>query len=61
MHTSQHTHAHANADILLSEHLGVLLRVVPVREGHVLQLDWDIPPTDKLYKQVCVCVCNSVC
>jgi len=26
--------------------------VVPVREGHVLQLDFDIPPTDKLYKQV---------
>jgi hypothetical protein len=26
--------------------------VVPVREGHVLQMDWDIPPTDELYKQV---------
>ncbi|KIZ01680.1 insulysin [Monoraphidium neglectum] len=38
-------------DVFLSEHLGCLLRVVPVREGHVLQMDWDTPPTDKLYKQ----------
>ena len=29
----------------------MLLRCVPVREGHVLQLDWDTPPTDALYKQ----------
>jgi hypothetical protein len=62
---------HTPEDVFLSEHLGCLLRVVPVREGHVLQMDWDTPPTDKLYKQVrpqharanmcgfvlCVCVC----
>lgn len=28
-----------------------MLRVVPVKEGHVLELDWDIPSTDHLYKQ----------
>jgi secreted Zn-dependent insulinase-like peptidase len=38
-------------DVFLEEQLGCLLRVVPVREGHVLQLDWDIPPTDRLYRE----------
>lgn len=37
--------------MFLEPHLGRLLRCVPVREGHVLQLDWDMPPTDELYNE----------
>lgn len=39
-------------DVFLEEHRGVLVRALPVRDGHVLQIDWDMPPTDALYKQV---------
>ena len=35
----------------LLQHRGKLLRVVPVKDGHVLEMHWDIPPTDQLYKE----------
>ncbi len=31
--------------------MGKLMKVVPVREGHVLELTWAVPPSEKLYRQ----------
>jgi secreted Zn-dependent insulinase-like peptidase len=35
----------------LSQHLGVLIRVVPIKESHTLSIEWDIPPTESLFRQ----------
>lgn len=33
------------------QNLGVLIRVVPIKESHTLDIQWDIPPTEPLYRQ----------
>lgn len=30
---------------------GLLIRVVPIKESHTLEIQWDIPPTETLYRQ----------
>jgi hypothetical protein len=39
-----------SGDVFLPEHEGKLLRLVPQREGHVLELHWSAPPCDHLYR-----------
>jgi insulysin len=51
LHTIKKQPQRKTTDVLLPEHRGVLLRALPIREGHTLQLDFDIPPTDALYRQ----------
>jgi insulysin len=33
------------------QHRGLLVRVVPIKESHTIEVSWDIPPTDQLYRQ----------
>lgn len=33
------------------QHRGVLVRVVPIKESHTLEVTWDIPPTESLYRK----------
>lgn len=33
------------------QHRGLLVRVVPIKESHTIEVTWDIPPTDQLYRQ----------
>jgi secreted Zn-dependent insulinase-like peptidase len=33
------------------QHRGLLVRVVPIKDTHTLELTWDIPPTEALYRQ----------
>jgi secreted Zn-dependent insulinase-like peptidase len=33
------------------QHRGVLMRVVPIKESHTLEVTWDIPPTEALYRK----------
>lgn len=43
-----------NLCLLLSralQHLGLLIRVVPIKESHTLDIQWDIPPTEPLYRK----------
>ena len=37
-------------DVFLDRQLRQLLKVVPVREGHALELYWQTPPAWKQYK-----------
>ncbi|KAG2487100.1 hypothetical protein HYH03_014213 [Edaphochlamys debaryana] len=39
------------ADVFLPEHVGLLLRIVPVREGQTLELVWQVPPSERLYRE----------
>jgi hypothetical protein len=39
-----------SGDIFLPEHEGQLVRLVPQREGHVLELHWNVPACDHLYR-----------
>jgi hypothetical protein len=34
-----------------TQHRGLLVRVVPVKDAHSLELSWDVPPTEPLYRQ----------
>lgn len=36
-------------DVFLPEHLGRLLKVVPQKDGHVVQLDWQVPSSFREY------------
>uniref|UniRef100_A0A383VRB5 Peptidase M16 N-terminal domain-containing protein n=1 Tax=Tetradesmus obliquus TaxID=3088 RepID=A0A383VRB5_TETOB len=38
-------------DLYTDEHRGLLVRVVPIKESHTLEIQWDIPPTEALYRQ----------
>ncbi|WIA09647.1 hypothetical protein OEZ85_009034 [Tetradesmus obliquus] len=38
-------------DLYTAEHRGLLVRVVPIKESHTLEIQWDIPPTEALYRQ----------
>ncbi|KAG1675762.1 hypothetical protein FOA52_012418 [Chlamydomonas sp. UWO 241] len=38
------------SDVFLDEHRGTLLKVVPVKDGHSLELAWQTPPAWKHYK-----------
>ncbi|GLC45843.1 hypothetical protein PLESTM_001791300 [Pleodorina starrii] len=38
-------------DVFLDEQQGVLIRVVPVREGQSLELTWQVPSTERLFRE----------
>lgn len=37
--------------LFIMQHLGILIRVVPIKESHTLDIQWDIPPTEALYRK----------
>lgn len=37
-------------DIVTQEQKGILLKVVPERDGHRLELQWSVPPESEAYK-----------
>ncbi|GFR52000.1 hypothetical protein Agub_g14535, partial [Astrephomene gubernaculifera] len=39
------------SDMFLPEQLGVMLRVVPVREGQSLELTWQVPPSSRSFRE----------
>ena len=41
--------AHAG-EIVTEEQKGILLKVVPERDGHRLELQWSVPPESEAYK-----------
>lgn len=56
--SSAHQSAYDSSIITLSawpacflQHLAILIRVVPIKESHTLDIQWDIPPTEHHYRQ----------
>lgn len=39
-----------SGDIVTAEEVGKLLKVVPERDGHRLELQWAVPPETQAYK-----------
>ncbi|GLI63485.1 hypothetical protein VaNZ11_006466 [Volvox africanus] len=38
-------------DVFLPGQVGVLIKLVPVREGQSLELTWQVPPSERLYRE----------